>query len=721
MDDTRPRMEYKNISIYDLQRAMLIFTLSLYNNPLLCRAAVQQIIEDFDNFISNIFIPFLQCENEKYLKPLATPVVYSKVQFILEDRKKLFSYLSTEHARFKIYEKECHFVRPQLFEIGEENVIDDNEGVKPKKVQAVHVPLADSLRNLLEKPGVFQQIMNYVHELEKDKETLRNVMQGSLWILKYLPLFLYRIVLPLILYYDDFEVGNALGSHAGEQKLGGCYVSCPFLPPHLVAKMSNIFISTICYSKHLKQFGNQMLFVKSIQDLNNLSRNGITVNVGGQNVQVYFQCVAVSGDNAGLNTTCGFSESFSAKYWCRICTASSDECKELVEEMSSLVRTVESYETELKNGCKNSSIKENCVFNQIDNFHIAENMSLDFMHDVSEGVAVYTVRNIIDALIKDKIITLSVVNSKIERFPYGDVESSKPRPLYYAVSKKGDQIKLKCNQSASEMLCLTRYLGLMIGDLIDPGNEYWKLYLLLREIIGILTLPNLRKSDCWKLQELIRKHNALYLKLFGHLKPKMHMWLHCLRIMLLTGPPIKTSSEMFERKNKKLKEIGVNTTSNINLPYTISIKHQLQLAYHSITSVIPSSDLILGPVKNKTASSAFRKIVPNFDSNMNVKTLKFIKILGKMFRSGTVFVCEISVNNNIQFAMIDDIYSCENGQTFVCATEFKVSHFDHYYHAYNVILGFEKRLINVDSLLRTPPCLLVTLNGESYIALRYDV
>ena len=47
-----------------------------------------------------------------------------------------------------------------------------------------------------------------------------------------------------------------------------------------------------------------------------------------------------------------------------------------------------------------------------------------------------------------------------------------------------------------------------------------------------------------------------YFEKFGNLKPKMHLWLHYTRVMLLNGPVIHYSSMKFERKNKKIKRNG---------------------------------------------------------------------------------------------------------------------------------------------------------------------
>ena len=94
------------------------------------------------------------------------------------------------------------------------------------------------------------------------------------------------------------------------------------------------------------------------------------------------------------------------------------------------------------------------------------------MHDLYEGVAPYTVQNVLQALINKKILSLSTINNRTETFNRSDNEKpNRPRPLYYTQGEKGGE-SLKVKQSASEMLCLTRYLGLMIEDLIPAGNQY---------------------------------------------------------------------------------------------------------------------------------------------------------------------------------------------------------------------------------------------------------
>ena len=114
---------------------------------------------------------------------------------------------------------------------------------------------------------------------------------------------------------------------------------------------------------------------------------------------------------------------------------------------------------------------------------------------------------------------------------------------------KGTNKKIIFKQSAAESLCLARYLGLIIGDLIPMGNEHWKLYLTIRKMVDIVTSPRLLKHNPSMLEDLIRIHNKKYLSLFGYLKPKMHFPIHDAEHMVANGPIINYWCMPPERKN----------------------------------------------------------------------------------------------------------------------------------------------------------------------------
>lgn len=393
----------------------------------------------------------------------------------------------------------------------------------------------------------------------------------------------------------------------------------------------------------------------------------------------------------------------------------------MIEENEALLRTEESYEkfAETKT-FEETGIKEKCIFNKINNFHITRNKSGDVMHDVPEGVIPYSLSKSLEGLINDKIISLEMINNRIQSFEYNDLEkSNKPRLLYYSNSKKGGR-KLKIKQSASEMLCLARYLGLMIGDLIPADNPYWKVYLCLRQIIDILMSPIVDKGQIQNVKALIMKYNKQYLKLFGKLKPKMHIWLHHPSLTLSNGPVIHYSSMKFERKNKELKEIAIGTASNVHLPLTIAIRHQLKLCY-KIESCPPiHGDILLGPIDNYNARSYLETKIPNLSKNIPAMTLKNVEIVGNTFCAGTVIVTRIT-EEGPQFGIIKNIFYCNN--VYFEIEEFETICFNHHFHAYEVqfSLNKPKSLINIDFTPRTSPCLLCIKKNSQFIATRYSL
>lgn len=473
-----------------LEKGVMHLILSLYNEPSNTRSSVQTIISKTEEFISEFYVSFLL---EKLLQEFNyDKSISNKINIVLNDNKHPFENFCTEHLRFKMLEKHCNFQFPEKYYVGYELVNDVRT-----LIQATHVPIEYSLKTTLEISGLFEEIKKYMEKLSEEKSIISNISQARFWRHRYSTLVNEtKTVLPLILYYDDFETGNALGSHVGEQVLGGVYVSLPCLPPHLVAKLSNIFIASVFYTKHRKLLGNNAVFHRVITNINTLIKDGLELRINGINQLVYFQCILFVGDNLGLNSACGFVENFGkCLRYCRICTATSDQCGLMCEEDSALLRNRENYEKDLNqisyvSESYDSGIKENCIFNRIINFHIVENKSVDIMHDLLEGVASYTISKVLTVFIyEQKYFTLQTLNNLIKNFNYGDIDkSNKPRLITKENSKKtGNDIiknKIKLKQSSSEMLCLSRYLGPIIGHLIPENNEYWKLYLTLRRLLG---------------------------------------------------------------------------------------------------------------------------------------------------------------------------------------------------------------------------------------------
>lgn len=108
------------------------------------------------------------------------------------------------------------------------------------------------------------------------------------------------------------------------------------------------------------------------------------------------------------------------------------------------------------------------------------------------------------------------------------------------------------------MWTFIHFLPLMIGDLIPRSNKPWKLVCLLIQIV----LPENNSEDIDNLKTLIKEHNALYIKLYGDLKPKHHFLVHYPSLIRKCGPPKFIWSFRFEaNKHQSSKAYSSNTTS----------------------------------------------------------------------------------------------------------------------------------------------------------------
>ncbi|KAJ8666102.1 hypothetical protein QAD02_007764 [Eretmocerus hayati] len=331
---------------------LMKFTLFLYNNASVSRKFIDIIIKSFNNFIYYLLIPYLKQQIRTELSNDIDPDTMGKIFLVLDNSRSPFSSLLTEKQRFAMYENESVYQTPKDFKIGVSKKKEIEVGLTEtirQTVSGIHIPLPETLRVFLQIPGVFKSMMEYQASLLEQKVTVSNIIQAKLWLTKFLSFVRDRLVFPLIVFFDDCETRNPLGSHSGEQKFGAVYVSLPCLPPHLSSKISNISISTIFHTKDRDEYGNRACFQPLLQDLKYLSETGITISIDGVLTQVYFECVLFVGDNLGLNSCCGFVSNFLVDYCCRICRATADQIKKLKTECSSLVRDARNYSEDLLN------------------------------------------------------------------------------------------------------------------------------------------------------------------------------------------------------------------------------------------------------------------------------------------------------------------------------------------------------------------------------------
>lgn len=518
---------------------------------------------------------------------------------------------------------------------------------------------------------------------EQNNGTIKNYVQSNHWkkIISKYPASNEIFYLPLFIFSDDFEPNNALGSHAGIQKICGVYLKFACLPDHMASKLQNIYTGMLLFSEDRKQFGNSRVFTPFINCLNTLESEGIFLDseIEGYKV-VKLVPVLVLGDNLGLNTILGFSESFQSNFFCRFCKMKRYDTQKYCEENLSLLRNYINYEGDVgASNFKQTGIKETCVWNKLKHFNVLNNFSVDVMHDLLEGVCHYDLIFILNSFItKYNFFTLEQLNYRILVFNYGPNCKNKPPIL-----NSDALLKLKLKLSASEMKTFSFNLTLIIGDLV-PDCEEWTLYLLLREILSICCSSDVLQIESnVLLQNLITEHHNLYLKLSNStLKPKYHNMTHYGRIMNEVGPLKHLSSIRFEAFHQPFKKCATSTSSRVNLIKTLFTKYQLNIA----NTLINFEEFYSKKIKvGRIVECDKERIVKKFKLQIPISITNHLIINDILYKNKMVVHIGYSEDQLPEFALI--LHICNQPQPIFCLQEILNHGFDTHYFAFRVELN----------------------------------
>ena len=335
------------------------------------------------------------------------------------------------------------------------------------------IPLKSLLTKILEIPRILQTMLEWQR---REGDAIQDVFDGE--FCKTHPLFQNEVSIPLVIYQDDCEVVNPLGSKTGIHKLGLIYFILKSLPPDMLSSLQPQFLLAVYKSDDVATYGLDAILCPIVEEIRSLESDGILVNTPNYQGVVKFTVVQVVGDNLGFHDVLGYIQSFSGNYVCQFCKADKGVVRSLTLEDPALLRDRNSYEADLHTANPSQTgLKRDSVLNNLSFYHVSDNVAGDIMHDVLEGVGPYEVKLVLNSLIEQKHLTLEKLNHRITSFDYGFCDKgNKP-----SVISKSDLRNLEgsMQQSATQMWCLLRLLPTMIGDLIPMDNKHWELLLLL--------------------------------------------------------------------------------------------------------------------------------------------------------------------------------------------------------------------------------------------------
>lgn len=510
-------------------------------------------------------LQFFSCDNfnrSNITKIIQQTSFWANKRFGANSHK--LNYIDSEHKIKKALNSLSLWIEPKemiLDYIESFSKVGGKQVLSMQPFQYYIVPLKDILEKLFSNDVFVNMANDYM--LQKN-DCIGDVKDGKMY--ENLP----SNTFPFVIFFDEIETGNCLGSHKTEYKVGVFYFSLRCFPPIFYSKLGNIYLYAVVPSKATEYKYMNQIVSNLTQEINYLQTNGIEIKKNCYK----FKLVGLIGDNLGQHQVLGFSGSFAANYPCRVCRATKQECKNMCKENSEILRNRTNYteDVEVDNQTL-TGIKYNCPLNDVIDYHVTENMLFDIMHDMAEGVCNVGMSLIIKHFIDKQFFTLKQLNEMIYSFPFNTLSNRPPELCMKNI------VKEDLSYSAAEMINFTLYFSLLVGNIIPHDDPVWNYYLTLREILDILLQKELSSSAICYLDTLIQEHHSLYITLFNrHLKPKHHHLLHYKRALINTGPLCHNWAMRFESKNYQTKLFAKTIRCRINVCKSLAIRHQYLFA-----------------------------------------------------------------------------------------------------------------------------------------------
>ena len=480
-----------------------------------------------------------------------------------------------------------------------------------------------------------------------------------------------ELTLPLILYIDDLEIANPLGTSRKIHKLCSVYWVVADLPSKYRSGLHVIQLAALCKVSDIQKYGYERALTPLLQDLCTLEQDGVFIECLGQSVRGSVLCVA--SDNLAAHALAGFMQSFRAGYICTFCKATRDQIQSHEVGDSELsLRTKDSHDQDVQDVMQGDSasqfgVKGDCILREhLQYFHTTTGFPPDVLHDLFEGIVPVELALCIEQMIHLKYFTLEYLNRKIVSFPYQHTDKvDKPKPI-----SKNFAGKRTIGGNGHENSTLLRLLPLMIGNTVPEGDGAWTVLMDLKEIVELVLSPTFDDESIQYLQTKIQDHRQILMEVFPEfrLRPKHHYVEHYPDLIRCFGPLVHLWTMRFEGKHRFFKRVVHDTQNFKNVLKTLATRHQHMVAYY-----LTAPSFFKPHQQTSNVSSVFVSVLPEVakehikqktDSNMIYSTSNII-IDGTSWVVG-MFVSVGQEGGLPQFSKIEQILLVNNDVTFLC-------------------------------------------------------
>ena len=404
------------------------------------------------------------------------------IENVFDQSTDVFDGLHSEFQQ-QTFIKSCFDLVPFKEEILGKTIVPKKKGSKVVLIETIetfiYIPLLESLRQLLGNDRIRDLILKPARQC--DDGIYYDICDGS--VFKNDNYFKANDnSLQLILYHDEVEVCNPLGSKAGIHKLDMYYYTLGNIDPKFRSKHCAVRLLAIVNAKHVSTYGINKVMAPIVSDLKKLY-NGVTLRVKDSELNVCGKVLLCAGDTLGQHALGGFKEGVGFSFQkCRTCYCHFEDMQCKFEENSFKMRSKDSYNSEC-NFIDDSStylksqmrtlygINNRSILCDLPDFDIIKQMPQDIMHTILEGVLQYEVRLVLLHYITQKNFTLAELNTIIVNHNYGYTEvSDKPGPLKETVFNGNEKYKLKYKAAQSRLFL--KLLPFFLHHFIDADDKH---------------------------------------------------------------------------------------------------------------------------------------------------------------------------------------------------------------------------------------------------------
>jgi hypothetical protein len=401
------------------------------------------------------------------------------------------------------------------------------------------LPMRETLHQLLQVPDFANDVFN-----SKMSDSVATNYHGGLRVQSH-PILSDHAALQIIIYVDDIEVCNPLGSARKVHKLTVFYYTLGNISPPLKSSLASIALLAVAKCKDVQHSleAQKTLLHDCISTIRGLNSGGISFTLQGQHRVVKGDLLCVLGDSLAGNWIGGFKAGFSPVVCrpCHVCETTSVQFIDVARHSECQPRNDIAHrercdvlcrfknKTNMKFWSRKFGISRKSVLFDLPSFSVCQGILRDPMHLLFEGLFPLEIRLLLKALSDEGILTLAQVNERISMLHLHYTCVSDKFPLLFSLS----DFPMK----SAQMWTFATYLPLLISNLIPQQSQQWKSFILLHKISQIITCPFINADLVIHLTDLIAEHHKLFCALYpGSITPKLHFLIHLPQQIIDFGP-----------------------------------------------------------------------------------------------------------------------------------------------------------------------------------------